>query len=120
MNNFPVLGRLWGYVKQVKKELLIGFALLGILTVAQLSIPMIVAEIIDNQLDPVTGYRSLQAIIFLVIGYIVVGIIQSVFRYYSSMSFMDTANLIAIKIREIIFFRFLFLFILLIINSMFS
>lgn len=103
MNNFPVLGRLWGYVKQVKKELLIGFALLGILTVAQLSIPMIVAEIIDNQLDPVTGYRSLQAIIFLVIGYIVVGIIQSVFRYYSSMSFMDTANLIAIKIREDLF-----------------
>lgn len=103
MNNFPVLARLWGYIKQVKKELMYGFMLLGILTVAQLSIPMIVAEIIDNQLDPVAGYRDLRTIILLIIGYVVVGLLQSVFRYYSSMSFMDTANIIAIKIRDDLF-----------------
>lgn len=103
MNNFPVLARLWGYIKQVKKELMYGFMLLGILTVAQLSIPMIVAEIIDNQLDPVAGYRDLKTIILLIIGYVVVGLLQSVFRYYSSMSFMDTANIIAIKIRDDLF-----------------
>lgn len=103
MNNFPVLYRLWGYVKQVKKELLKGFGLLAILTVAQLALPMIIAEIIDNQLDPETGYRNLNAIIMLVGGYILVGVVQSVFRYYSSMSFMDTANIIAVKMRDDLF-----------------
>ncbi|MDO5027653.1 MAG: ABC transporter ATP-binding protein [Bacillota bacterium] len=94
--------RLLAYGKRVKKQLALGFLLLFILTGLQILMPMIVGHIIDQKLgqDQLIDFKSIG---LLLLGYFVVGLIQSVFRYLSNISFMNTANLVAIEIRTDLF-----------------
>lgn len=97
-----VYSRLFAYGKRVKKELTLAFIILFILTGLQIIMPMLIGNIIDDKLghDHLIDLRSIG---LLLVGYLVVGLIQAVIRYLSSMSFMKTANLVAIEIRRDLF-----------------
>ncbi|WP_054252625.1 ABC transporter ATP-binding protein [Neofamilia massiliensis] len=97
-----VYSRLFAYGKRVKKELTIAFIILFILTGLQIIMPMLIGNIIDDKLGQ-DHLIELRSIGFLLVGYLVVGLIQAVIRYLSSMSFMKTANLVAIEIRRDLF-----------------
>lgn len=97
-----VYSRLFAYGKRVKKELTLAFIILFILTGLQIIMPMLIGNIIDDKLGQ-DHLIELRSIGFLLVGYLVVGLIQSVIRYLSSMSFMKTANLVAIEIRRDLF-----------------
>ena len=103
MNKKTVNQRLLEYGLRVKKQLGIGLLLLLFLTGLQVLSPMIIGTIIDDRLANSTGLISLNSIVYLIGGYFVVGILQAIFRYISNMSFMNTANLIAIEIRQDLF-----------------
>lgn len=103
MNKKTVNQRLLEYGLRVKKQLGIGLLLLLFLTGLQVLSPMIIGTIIDDRLANSTGLISLSSIVYLIGGYFVVGILQAIFRYISNMSFMNTANLIAIEIRQDLF-----------------
>lgn len=100
--NKSVYKRIFDYAMRVKKQLAFGFLLLFILTALQIIMPVIIGEIIDNRLAN-QKIIEISSIIYLLVGYLFVGLVQSVFRYFSSMSFMQTANLIAIEIRQDLF-----------------
>lgn len=97
-----VYSRLFAYGKRVKKELTLAFIILFILTGLQIIMPMLIGNIIDDKLGQ-DHLIELRSIGFLLVGYLVVGLIQAVIRYLSSMSFMKTANLVAIEIRRDLF-----------------
>lgn len=97
-----VYSRLFAYGKRVKKELTLAFIILFILTGLQIIMPMLIVNIIDDKLGQ-DHLIELKSIGFLLVGYLVVGLIQAVIRYLSSMSFMKTANLVAIEIRRDLF-----------------
>lgn len=97
-----VYSRLFAYGKRVKKELTIAFIILFILTGLQIIMPMLIGNIIDDKLGQ-DHLIELRSIGLLLVGYLVVGLIQAVIRYLSSMSFMKTANLVAIEIRRDLF-----------------
>ena len=103
MNKKTVNQRLLEYGLRVKKQLGIGLLLLLFLTGLQVLSPIIIGTIIDDRLANSTGLISLNSIVYLIGGYFVVGILQAIFRYISNMSFMNTANLIAIEIRQDLF-----------------
>lgn len=97
-----VYSRLFAYGKRVKKDLIKAFILLFILTGLQIIMPMLIGNIIDDKLGQ-AQLIELRSIGFLLAGYFVVGLVQAVIRYLSSMSFMKTANLVAIEIRRDLF-----------------
>lgn len=97
-----VYSRLFAYGKRVKKDLIKAFILLFILTGLQIIMPMLIGNIIDDKLGQ-AQLIELRSIGFLLAGYFVVGLVQAVIRYLSSMSFMKTANLAAIEIRRDLF-----------------
>lgn len=94
-----VYSRLFAYGKRVKKDLIKAFILLFILTGLQIIMPMLIGNIIDDKLghDHLIELRSIG---LLLVGYLLVGLVQAIVRYLSSMSFMKTANLVAIEIRR--------------------
>ncbi len=94
-----VYSRLFAYGKRVKKDLIKAFILLFILTGLQIIMPMLIGNIIDDKLghDHLIELRSIGLIL---VGYLLVGLVQAIVRYLSSMSFMKTANLVAIEIRR--------------------
>lgn len=97
-----VYSRLFAYGKRVKKDLAIAFILLFILTALQIIMPMLIGNIIDDKLGQ-DHLIELRSIGLLLAGYLVVGLVQAVVRYLSSMAFMKTANLVAIEIRRDLF-----------------
>lgn len=100
MDRKKVYKRLVKYGLSVKNQLLKGLGLLFVLTVLQIIAPMIIGEIIDKRLTAFDDFIDLGSIGYLLGGYFAVGILQAIFRYISNMSFMSTANLIAINLRE--------------------
>lgn len=97
-----VYSRLFAYGKRVKKELTLAFIILFILTGLQIIMPMLIGNIIDDKLGQ-AHLIELKSIGFLLVGYLVVGLVQAVIRYLSGMAFMKTANLVAIEIRRDLF-----------------
>ncbi len=103
-NKNSVYKRLLNYGLRVKKELLKGLLLLSTMTVLQVLGPMLIGHIIDDKISfEDVSLIDVKSIAFVLAGFFAVGIIQSIFRYISSMSFMDTANLVAIEIRQDLF-----------------
>lgn len=95
--------RILEYAMRVKKELGKGLILVLIMTGLQVLAPLLIGKIIDDKLSSSISAVDVKGILIILLGYFAVGIIQSIFRYISNMSFMDTANLIAIELRQDLF-----------------
>ncbi|NLW42767.1 MAG: ABC transporter ATP-binding protein, partial [Tissierellia bacterium] len=95
--------RILEYAMRVKKELGKGLILVLIMTGLQVLSPLLIGKIIDDKLSSSISAVDVKGILIILLGYFAVGIIQSIFRYISNMSFMDTANLIAIELRQDLF-----------------
>lgn len=101
--NKSVMKRIFDYGMQFKKELGKGMILVLILTGLQVIMPLILGHVIDEKITANITDDVFRSIVLIMLGYLLVGIIQSIVRYISNMSFMNTANLIAVKLREDIF-----------------
>ena len=98
-----VINRILEYAMRVKKELAKGMVLVLIMTGLQVLAPILIGQIIDGKLSSSISMTDIKGISLILLGYFAVGIVQSFFRYVSNMSFMDTANLIAIELRQDLF-----------------
>lgn len=98
-----VINRILEYAMRVKKELAKGMVLVLIMTGLQVLAPILIGQIIDGKLSSSISMTDIKGISLILLGYFAAGIVQSFFRYVSNMSFMDTANLIAIELRQDLF-----------------
>lgn len=98
-----VVRRIFHYGMRFKKELAKGMVLVLGLTGLQVLMPLILGHVIDNKFSENITDDVFKSVVVIMIGYLIVGIIQSIVRYISNMSFMNTANLIAVKLREDVF-----------------
>ena len=100
MNRREIVKKIFEYLKRYKREFFIAIIFLIIFTSLQLLTPALLGYIIDNKLAEGVDLTEIKSIILLVGGYFLMGIIQSVFRYFSNLKFFGIANLLAIDIRE--------------------
>lgn len=95
--------RLLDYALRSKKKLFKGIFLLLIMTGLQVLSPIIIGKIIDERLIAGSNYIEPKSVLYLILGYLSVGLLSGLFRYISNMAFMETSNEIAINMREDLF-----------------
>lgn len=98
-----VIKRIFEYAKRVKKELTISMVLVLAMTGLQVLSPILIGHIIDKRLPMGLDWWNIRIIFLILVAYLEVGIIQSLVRYITNMSFMWTANQVSIKLREDLF-----------------
>lgn len=92
--------RLVQYSLHFKGILFGGLVLLGIAVAADLAAPLIAKEIIDNHIAPANGTLNFEPIAYLLVIFLALGIVASIFRYAEYLLLQKGANRIIRKMRN--------------------
>lgn len=100
MNRLDLLKEFFIYIKRFKKQLLLSIIILLLLTGLEIITPLVAGYILQNKLGVAVDLTNFSSIAFLIIGYGILGLIQSIFSYLSNLNFYKFANLISLEIRK--------------------
>lgn len=92
--------RLVQYSMHFKGILIGGLVLLAIAVAADLAAPLIAKEIIDNHIAPANGTLNFEPIAYLLVIFLALGIVASIFRYAQYLLLQKGANRIIRKMRN--------------------
>lgn len=92
--------RLVQYSLHFKGILIWGLVLLGVAVAADLATPLIAKEIIDNHIAPANGKLNFEPIAYLLVIFLALGIVASIFRYAQYLLLQKGANRIIRKMRN--------------------
>ncbi|MGX7200510.1 ABC transporter ATP-binding protein [Enterococcus nangangensis] len=97
--------RLFSYLKYHPKTMALGITLLGLASALELYSPMLARQLIDNVMTPAkeTGVLNVQLLIMLLMGYLIINLVGSLFRYVSLLKLRKMSNDIVKRMRDQLF-----------------